>query len=468
MLHHPTPFAKEIPYHCPLEIAAMLLPYQMVWLDSALQSEQGKYSFIAFAPFETITCKNGVVCVNEKCFEINPFEILSQKYLEFPLTPVEGLPPFQGGIAGMFGYELAMYLEKLPQAIEDLQQFPELCVGLYDLVVAYDHRLKKSWLFSSGYPEKQPTLRKARAEVRLAWALELFTKVMPLSPPAQGKVNANEIKANFNQVTYELAVKKVIEYIRAGDIFEANISQCFSALLPASLTPFELYRRLRLNNPAPFAAFMQFADCSIASASPERFLLLQAGEVETRPIKGTRPRHLDPIIDEKFQEELKSSDKDRAENIMIVDLMRNDLSRVCEPHTVKVPQLCGLETYATVHHLVSIVKARLQRDKTPLDLLKATFPGGSITGAPKIRTMEIIAEIEPNKRGPYCGSMGYIGFNGNMDLSITIRTYVIQGHMVTFQAGGAVTVDSDPAEEYLETLTKAKALCRTLELESTL
>lgn len=253
-------------------------------------------------------------------------------------------------------------------------------------------------------------------------------------------------------------MQKVRDYILAGDIFQANISQRFS--LPKNISSFDLYSQLRKVNPAPFSAYLNFNEIVIASASPERFLKLENNHVETRPIKGTRRRGKNPQEDKELAKELLQSKKDHAENTMIVDLMRNDLSRVCENHSIQVPQHCGLESYATVHHLVSVVQGKLKPDTTAIDLLKATFPGGSVTGAPKIRAMEIIAEIEPTQRGPYCGAIGYIGFNGNMDTSITIRTYCIRDDIITFQTGGAVVLDSEPEKEYEETFTKANALIK--------
>jgi len=229
--------------------------------------------------------------------------------------------------------------------------------------------------------------------------------------------------------------------------FEANLTQRFKARLPDHVKPFDVYRRLRALNPAPFAAYLTFKETVLASASPERFLRLMQGMVETRPIKGTRPRGKTAEEDALLAKELLQSEKDHAENIMIVDLMRNDLSRVCKDHSVKVSQLCGLESFGELHD-----------DVHAIDLLCATFPGGSITGAPKVRAMEIIAELEPTRRGPYCGSIGYIGFNGDMDSSIVIRTYAIKDKDITFQAGGAVVVDSDPRAEYEESLLKANAL----------
>jgi para-aminobenzoate synthetase component I len=257
-------------------------------------------------------------------------------------------------------------------------------------------------------------------------------------------------------------VARVVEYILAGDIFQANISQRFWGELPEGVDALALYRRLRRRNPAQFAALLDYGDITIASASPERFLSLDDGLVETRPIKGTRPRGDTPEEDARLAAELLGSEKDRAENVMIVDLLRNDLSRVCRDHSVLTPEICVLESYATVHHLVSTITGRLLPDSDAVDLLRATFPGGSITGAPKFRAMEIIAEIEPTRRGPYCGAIGWLGFDGSMDTSITIRTYCMKGRTVTFQAGGGITADSDPAAEYEETLAKARALVAAL------
>lgn len=448
------PLVEELNSEDPLVVFAKVPREGALWLDSAATtSQQGRYSFIAFSPFATLVCKNATV---------NPFDQLTEMLARYTQMPIAELPPFQGGVAGVFGYELGGYLEKLPCAKADHLAFPDLMVGCYDLVIAFDHSQNRSWIFSSGFPEQDEQKRLTHAKARLVYAKELLSQKTTL-PAINDAVVADEaICSPFTQQSYEEMVNRTIEYIRAGDIFEVNVSQCFSAQLPKGLDPFDLYRRLRKNNPAPFAAYLQIGDCIVASASPERFFQLQNGIVQTRPIKGTRPRHADPIQDEANGKELLASEKDWAENVMIVDLMRNDLSRVCLPHSIKVPQLCALESFATVHHLVSVVEGTLQEGVSAIDLLKATFPGGSITGAPKIRAMEIIAECEPTLRGPYCGSIGYLGFNGFADLSITIRTYVIHGSELTFQTGGAVTIDSDPTEEFEETLAKARALRRTL------
>jgi para-aminobenzoate synthetase component 1 len=250
----------------------------------------------------------------------------------------------------------------------------------------------------------------------------------------------------------------VINHIRAGDIFQANLSQRFSAALPTGFDSFAHYQSLRAKNPAPFAAYLDLGAIRIASASPERFLSVRGGIAETRPIKGTVARDENPVRDNAARAALMMSEKDRAENVMIVDLLRNDLAKVCADDSVEVASLCEPESFAKVHHLVSTVTGRLRENFTSLDLLRACFPGGSITGAPKVRAMEIIAELERRRRGPYCGAIGYVGANGAMDMNIAIRTLVYEGRSVSFSVGGGITTASDPEAEYRETLAKAAAI----------
>jgi para-aminobenzoate synthetase component 1 len=286
----------------------------------------------------------------------------------------------------------------------------------------------------------------------------------PVAPthPVPDVTGANRLglRSTFTRTAYEHAVARVIEYIFAGDIFQANLSQRLEA--PLVGTPLDLYRRLRSRNPAPFAAFLDFGELVVASSSPERFLRVEDGHVEARPIKGTRPRGVGPEHDAALALALAESDKDHAENVMIVDLLRNDLSRVCEPGSVRVPELFALEHYATVHHLVSTVVGDLVPTRDAADLLRAAFPGGSITGAPKVRAMQIIAELEPTRRGVYCGAIGYWSVTGGFDTSIVIRTYLVLGDVVYFQVGGGIVADSEPEQEYRETLDKARGLIAAL------
>jgi para-aminobenzoate synthetase component 1 len=278
----------------------------------------------------------------------------------------------------------------------------------------------------------------------------------PQREMAPAPVAAPGIFSNFTREGYERAVARVIDYIHAGDIFQANLSQRFEAMLAEGDTPYALYSRLRAASPAPFSSFFNFGEGAIVSSSPERFLLCRNGEVETKPIKGTRQRGLTPGEDNRLAAELLASEKDRAENVMIVDLLRNDISRVCEDGSVTADKLCELESFANVHHLVSTVRGKLRKDETATGLLAACFPGGSVTGAPKRRAMEIIAELEPTARGPYCGGM---------DSAIAIRTMTVTGRRVTFQAGGGIVADSDPEAEYEETLAKARDMRRSLMAE---
>lgn len=457
------PLVREIAYADPVELFAIFLgDPQAVLLDSALVSEpRGRYAFIAAEPFRVMTSKDGIIDIDGERQVGDPFTALRRELARYPISAVPGLPPFQGGVAGCFGYELVQHLERVPLARGDDTRFPDLALGFHDVVVALDQRDRRAWILSSGLPELDERRRRRRAAERLEAMASRLANAAPLPEPPRPPAPPST-RSNFTQAEYEALVRRVVDYILAGDIFQANLSQRFSADLPAGLTLFDLYRRLRAVNPAPFAAFLKFGDVEIASASPERFLLLRDDSVETCPIKGTRPRGRSEDEDRALAAELLASEKDRAENVMIVDLLRNDLSRVCRDGSVEVPRLCGLESFATVHHLVSTVTGRLRPGLGAVDLLAACFPGGSITGAPKIRAMEIIAELEPTRRGPYCGSIGYIGFDGSMDTSIVIRSFASKAGEVVFQAGGGIVADSEPAAEYAETLAKARALVAAL------
>jgi para-aminobenzoate synthetase component 1 len=457
--------ALEIPYEpAPLARFARFAaePYAAL-LDSAKVMDRfGRYSFLAVDPFSVLEAKDGRIALDGRSLEGDPFEVLRECLAAFPLTHRDGLPPFQTGAVGFLSYDLCHHLERLPRPRADDMRFPDLALCFYDVIAAWDHRDRRAFVLSSGWPEPDSAARRKRAIARAErLAQELAADPGPAGPHVPHATPA--IESNFSRPDYERAVQRVIDYILAGDIFQANMTQRFRARMPQGLEPFALYRRLMAINPAPFAAFLNFGETAIASASPERFLSLRNGWVETRPIKGTRPRGKTPEEDERLAAELLASEKDNAENVMIVDLLRNDLSRVCRDGSVNVPELCVLETYATVFHLVSTVVGQMRPGLGAVDLLRASFPGGSITGAPKIRAMEIIAELEPTQRGPYCGSVGWFGFDGGMDTSITIRTYAIKDGWVTFQAGGGIVADSDPAAEYEESLAKARALTAALQ-----
>jgi para-aminobenzoate synthetase component 1 len=324
-------------------------------------------------------------------------------------------------------------------------------VGLFDTIAAWDHAEGKAWVI--GPPTEAEALRKQ---------LQVVVTLPPIdwSPTAQ-------FFTDQSPEAYQAAIRRAVDYIHAGDIFQANLSQRWRATMPQGLSPFMLYRRLRDLSPAPFAAYLGLGGDAVLSSSPERFLALgRDGSVEARPIKGTRPRGATPAEDEALAAALLVSDKDRAENLMIVDLMRNDLSRVCALGSVHVPELFTLEHFAQVHHLVSAVQGRLRPGLGPCQLLEATFPPGSITGAPKVRAMEIIAELEPQRRGPVFGAIGWIGWDGAMDMNVAIRTMTVSKGRVAVRAGGGIVAESDALAEYDETLLKAGAMLTSLEGKS--
>jgi para-aminobenzoate synthetase component 1 len=475
----------------PAEVAARFL--ELPWLlllDSASTGTGapdaralGRYSFLSADPAAVVRSKGRVVQVLQHGVWREPegdaLDVARGWLGDIRMPPVPGLPPFQGGVAGYIGYDYGAVLERIPATRYDDLALPDVVLGLYDWVIAWDHQAGAAWIVSLGFPgcgpEREPRARERLRMVAARAAKQLGGELPPRHPTAppphvpapayavseMDAAAAIGLRSTFTHRGYLDAVAKVREYIVAGDIFQANLSQRFQAPLPES--PFEVYRRLRRRNPAPFAAYLGFDDVTVLSASPERFLRLDHDRrVETRPIKGTRPRGLVPMHDAALGRALAESEKDRAENLMIVDLLRNDLSRVCRPGTVRVPELFALEQHPTVHHLVSTVVGELEPAADAVDLVRAAFPGGSITGAPKVRAMEIIAELEPTRRGVYCGAIGYLSAGGAMDTSIVIRTYLALRGQVYFQAGGGIVADSDPELEYRETLDKARALIAAL------
>jgi para-aminobenzoate synthetase component 1 len=436
-----------------------------VLFDSARRDPVlGRYSFLAADPFDWLE-----VAADGS----DGLARLRQAIAGLAAERVPGLPPFQGGAAGLLGYDLGRSLERLPCPRFDEFQAPALAVGLYDVVLAIDHVDDQAWIISQGFPETGPAARRRRAEERLrqfqSWLaappracqrppneplpIEALAPQFPAGKPAG-------LVSNFSRDGYLDAVGRAIEYIRAGDIFQVNLSQ--RLLYPAQDDAVELYLRLRRRNPATFAGYFDLGRFQILSASPERFLQVRERQVETRPIKGTRPRTARPEADLFSGDELRESEKDRAENVMIVDLLRNDLSKVCRPQSVCVTQLCKLETYEYVQHLVSAVRGTLRDECDAPDLVRAAFPGGSISGAPKVRAMEIIAELEPTARGAYCGCLGYLGFDGTLDTNLLIRTITAGRGWWQLPVGGGIIAQSVPQREYEETWHKAEGLIRAL------
>jgi para-aminobenzoate synthetase component I len=425
--------AAETLYLEPATVAARLRGEQnLTLLESVMRHEHlGRYSFLACNPAQTLRVESGVA-------QSRPaLEILRQNLDENKAALIAGLPPFQGGWAGYISYEFGKSLEAHSKLPDFEALCPDLILHCYDTVMGFDHLQQRAWIFG-------------RDETEIAQ----FEKLLKRKPQAFGPSTIENWQSNFSREGYEKAVAGIVEYILAGDIFQANLTQCFSADIPSGLDAFALFRKLRDKNPSTFAAYLDYGDVQIASSSPERLIKSDGAMVEARPIKGTRKRDADPSRDAELIVELQASRKDRAENVMIVDLLRNDISRIAKPGSVKVPVLCGLESYANVHHLVSVVEGQLRDGLTQVDLLQAVFPGGSITGAPKIRAMEIIAELEKQARGVYCGSIGYLGFNGACDFNIAIRTALFAKGKAYVQGGGGITARSQPAAEYEESLTK--------------
>jgi para-aminobenzoate synthetase component I len=435
------------------------LPYCLL-LESSLRNEVlGRYSFLAADPVEVQVLTAPTT---------NPLAAVQASLDQWKTERVPGLPPFQGGWAGLLGYDLGQSFEVLPQIPNGAVKIPVLCLGLYDVVFAWDHLHDKCWLISQGVPETEPSHRKKRAEARASQFLERLTSApsrRAVQPPSKRLPIPSGFSAldggcfsNFSQENYLTAVRQAVELIRAGDIFQANLSQ--QILLEANCDSLGLYDRLAESNPSTFSGWFDGGDFQVVSSSPERLFQLRGQEIETRPIKGTRRRTKIPMVDISVIRELETNEKERAENTMIVDLMRNDFSRICEDDSVLVTQWCGVESYESVFHLVSAIRGRIRPEVTATEIIPAVFPGGSVTGAPKIRAMEVIAELEGCSRGAYCGSLGYFGLSGDCDFNILIRTVTAQSGWWQLPVGGAIVADSKPEQEYAETWTKAAAVLR--------
>jgi para-aminobenzoate synthetase component I len=440
---HPTPD--------PLETCIRFsgTPY-LLFLDSSARGSLSRYSFLAADPIAVARTPDAAR------------NLLRPHHLPAAL----GVPPFQGGVAGYLSYDWGADVEGVvrPAADRFTPQLPDAVLALYDWVIAWDHLAAKSWIISTGIGEGGRARSDDRAATRARWVRERLQAPPPAirDHPAPAPPAPATPRSNFDRTEFEAAVSHIREYIAAGDVYQVNLAQRFHASFAGS--PLALYRRLRARNPAPFGAFLEFAGATIASISPERFLRLDAGtrQAEARPIKGTRPRGSTPDKDVALARELAVSEKDRAENVMIVDLLRNDLGKVCRTGSVEVPKLFALESHPTVHHLVSTVTGVLRDGADGFDLLRAAFPGGSITGAPKLRAMQIIAELERAPRGVYCGAIGYVSTTGAMDFNIPIRTIVLADGNATFHAGAGIVWDSEPAAEYQETLVKAQTMIEAL------
>jgi para-aminobenzoate synthetase component I len=422
-----------------------------VFLDSGYPySTQGRYDIIAADPICTLVTHGDKTIITrddaELISEADPFALVKEQLLP-ALTGFDELP-FTGGAIGYFSYDLARRLENLPVIAEDAEQIAEMAVGIYQWALIVDHQQQQSVLVGQDCEES------------LWQSLILQFSQLPVAKPLTAFTVQSDIRANMTQAIYTQAFDRIKGYLKEGDCYQVNLSQRFVA--DCAGEPWAAYQKLREQNAAPFSCYLNLPEVQILSSSPERFLKLTQGQVETKPIKGTRPRKQDELEDQQQIVSLETSAKDRAENLMIVDLLRNDIGKTCIKGSVKVPVIFEVESYATVHHLVSTITGTLAEDQHALDLLKSCFPGGSITGAPKIRSMEIIEELEPQRRGIYCGAIGYIGFNGNMDTNIAIRTLVHANNTIRCWAGGGIVHDSVAEDEYQESFDKAAAMLALL------
>ncbi len=441
-------------------------PYSFLLESSLLSNGLGRFSFIGSEPFLILKSKkNDIEIISDKVTQRlkgNPFEKL-RELLNTYRVERQNIPiPFVGGAVGYLGYDLRYFIERLPDISADDINIPDIFFMFYSNVIVFDHLKNEIFLSANGFPEdKRFREKKAKEDmVRLKGYLASYGRKKPLTARVKNKSYC--ITSNFKREDYISAINKAKEYIKNGDIYQVNLSQRFSCRIKQE--PFAIYERLSGISPSCFSSFFNFGDFHIVSASPERFLRLEKDLVRTRPMKGTRPRGATHSEDARLRGDLLRSGKDKAELLMIVDLERNDLGRVCKYGSINVKSIRNLEAYATVFQTTADVTGRLKEDKDRIDLIKACFPCGSITGAPKIRAMEIIEELEPTKRNIYTGSIGYMGFDGNMDLNIAIRTILIKDSFAYLQAGGGIVADSTPNLEFDETLTKAKALIAALEV----
>lgn len=416
----------------------------------------GRYSYIGCNPFLLFKSKNNRVTLVQdgktKEYNGDPFIILKELINEYSLD-YESEIPFIGGAVGFFSYDLCHHIEYLPRNACDDVQIPDCHLGFYDGIVIVDHLNEECFVAALGVKEsEQDIINRLIQRIKTGDVLNIkFSET----------INEDlEFTSNFTKKEYMNALDSIHNYIEEGDIYQTNLSQRIKCKL--QMKPIELYYHLRTINPAPFASYIDFGEGQIVSSSPERFIKVDGNKIETRPIKGTIPRGKTKYEDDFNRNQLINSSKDKAELLMIVDLERNDLGKISKPGTVKVPELYKLEEYETVFHLVSTVTGELRDNVDPIDCITATFPGGSITGAPKIRAMEIIDELEPNQRNIYTGSIGYIGFNNDMDLNIVIRTILCKDNYAYFGVGGGIVWDSQNQLEYEETFHKGKALMDAL------
>ena len=428
-----------------------------VFLDSNQPDAiHGRYDIISARPKICITSKNNKNIIESRLDSLSipgePFSVLKDYLPQAEIKDNSLKLPFVGGAIGYFGYDLGRSVEKLPSISQDDMNLPDMKVGIYSWAILVDHQKKKTVIVGD----------KSDIRMRHDWS-DLVKFITSKSDKNRQAFNVlSNVESNLSKAEYSEAFKKIKSYIREGDCYQVNLAQRFNANVEGDV--WLAYCKLRSINPSPFSAYLNYSDFQILSNSPERFLSVKDKFVQTKPIKGTRPRSKNSNQDQALLQELVSSKKDQAETVMIVDLLRNDISKNCALGSVKVPKLFDIESYPNVHHMVSTITGKLRKHRNSIDLLLGSFPGGSITGAPKLRAMEIIEELEPHRRGIYCGAIGYISNNGNMDTNISIRTILHKDQKMFFYAGGGIVFDSEVNAEYQETFDKAAAMMKVLNL----
>lgn len=437
------------------------------YLLESVEGEEkiARFSFIGIEPSIIFKSKGNRVELERdgktrKFFTNSPLAEIAEIMAGFKAAPVKGLPRFSGGLVGFMGYDMVKFFEELPDENVDDLDMADSVFMMADSHVIFDHSTHKIKVVVNAYDRGAPAYDKA--------VKKIDGIVKKLNAPAKkekrraAKKTKHKIESNFTKKEFEVAVKNAKKYIRAGDVIQVVLSQRFHTTL--NCDPLDVYRELRSLNPSPYMYYLDFGDIKMVGSSPELLVRCENGVVETRPIAGTRPRGRDADEDKRLEQELLRDAKERAEHVMLVDLGRNDIGRVCKPGSVKVSEFMFVEKYSHVMHIVSNCKGRLAKDKNQYDVLRAAFPAGTVAGAPKIRAMEIIDELENTKRGSYAGAVGYFSFSGNMDTCINIRTILVKGKDAFIQAGAGIVADSVPSREYQETVNKAKAMIRAIEI----
>jgi anthranilate synthase component I len=432
-------------------------------LESAEQGRFGRYSFLGFRPHATLRWSEGKLTTEERgetreSEEGDPYGAVARHLGRYRLADREALPPFAGGAVGIFGYDLVRTVEDLGPPNPDPLGLPDLALMVCEVMLAFDHLKHELTVVAFDFTGGEG---RARAEAAIASVRAALGRAVPAQPRREPR-SVEPFTSNMTREQFESNVERIVEYVHAGDAFQVVPSQRFSA--PAPVEAFSIYRGLRTINPSPYMYHLEFGDFQVAGTSPESLVKVTGRTVETRPIAGTYPRGASEEEDRRNAEELLADPKERAEHVMLVDLGRNDLGRVSEYGSVSVDELMQVEAYSHVLHIVSRVSGTLREETSALDALRSVLPAGTLSGAPKVRAMEIIDELEPHKRGSYGGAIGYVGFDGDLDTAIHIRTVVVKDGRVHVQAGGGTVADAKPDYEYRESLAKAEAIFSAVEL----